>query len=120
MSSQITEREDALASVRKSGVRALENVSDELKADSSFMLDAFNYCGFKYAPDKLKADKHFMLAAAKLDGNALEYVSDELKKDIDIVLAVVSFFGVNPSYKSNDLMADRIFMLHAIKKSMGS
>ena len=78
-----------LAAVKQNGW-ALENASEELKADKEVVLAAVqNYgCALYYASDELKADKEVIIAAAQMGEIALQYVNKNLDIDSDFVLCV--------------------------------
>ena len=132
MSKSITEKTEALAAVKNDGW-ALEDASDELKADKEVVMAAVQENGgaLQFASDELKADKEVVMVAVKNDGYALkdasdelradkevvmvanplwaalEYVSDELKADKEVVMAAVKIYGGALEYASDELKADK-------------
>ena len=101
----------------------LENISDELKNDKEFMLEAVKNDWYgevlQYASDELKADKEFMLGIIKNYGygSLLMYASDELKNDREVVMEAVknNNTGEALEYASDELKVDKDIVLEAVK-----
>ena len=76
--------------VRQDG-RALDDASEELKADREVVMEAVKQdgCALEYASEELKADKQVVIEAVKRNGYALVYASEELKADKEVVIEAV-------------------------------
>jgi CxxC motif-containing protein len=118
MSKSITEKTEALAAVKNDGW-ALEDASDELKADKEVVMAAVQENGraLQFVSDELKADKEVVMAAVKNQVSALEFATDELKADKKWLIAAVKNDGGALGYASDELKADREMVMVAVKNS---
>lgn len=75
--------------------RALEHVSDTLRADKDIVAAALRSSGhaLAFASDYLRGNKAFCLSAVTLHGEAFAHVKDHLKNDREIVLKSVQENG---------------------------
>jgi len=94
------------------------DVTPELRADKSFMMDAIQKVGgwmLEHASIDLQDDKDVVLTAVKEDGYALRYASKRLQADKEIALAAVRDYGSALQYASEELKSDRELVLEAVK-----
>jgi hypothetical protein len=112
------ERQKALTIVEHNG-RALQHVSEELKADRALVLAAVQQDGLAlaHAAEGLKADREVVLAAVQQDGYALEHASPELKDDREVVMAAVQQIGYALGHVSEELQANREVVLAALQQN---
>ncbi|KAG2375342.1 hypothetical protein C9374_009965 [Naegleria lovaniensis] len=105
-----------LSDIREKGVKVLENVSESMRSDKTFMMEAVKQRGdaLKYASDSLKNDKDLVLEAAKQNSWALYYASDDLKKDKLFILEAVKHNGYTLNYAFESLKRDKEVVLEAI------
>ncbi|WAM04215.1 DUF4116 domain-containing protein [Mycoplasmopsis cynos] len=84
---------------------ALQYVSEELKKDKAFMLEAVkrNYGALWYASDELKRDKDVVLEAVKQSDWALQYVSEELIKNKEFIFKIIKINPYIILYFINDI-----------------
>jgi len=68
-------------------------LSESLKKDKDFMLEATKRDGFalQYASDKLRADREVVIQAVRERGGSLRHASDELRGDQDLVVLASRF-----------------------------
>lgn len=74
-------------------------------------------CVEKLVSDRLKRDRAFMLDAVRLNGLALQYAQGGLTEDRELCLAAIENNGLALQYASEDLTKDEGFSLAAIEKS---
>ena len=84
-----TEREEALETVRKDGLK-LQYVKEEFKADLEIALAAIgeNSEAFHFAGEDLKNNRDFALAAVRKNASCIQFVNVEFQRDLEILLAV--------------------------------
>ena len=112
---KVTDKTEALSAIKKETL-ALENVSDELKADKEVVMAAVELGSweFEHASDELKADKEFVLEVIKINVDQFETASDELKADKEFVMKVVELSGWALEYASDELKADKEVVMAAV------
>ena len=105
---KVTDKTEALSAIKKETL-ALENVSDELKADKEVVMAAVELGSweFEHASDELKADKEFVLEVIKINVDQFNTASDELKADKEFVMTAVELSGWALEYASDELKADK-------------
>lgn len=115
---KVTDKIEALSAIKKETL-ALENVSDELKADKEVVMAAVELGSweFEHASDELKADKEFVLEVIKINVDQFETASDELKADKEFVMKVVELSGWALEYASDELKADKEVVMAAVKEN---
>ena len=115
---KVTDKTEALSAIKKETL-ALENVSDELKADKEVVMAAVELGSweFEHASDELKADKEFVLEVIKINVDQFETASDELKADKEFVMKVVELSGWALEYASDELKADKEVVMAAVKEN---
>ena len=115
---KVTDKIEALSAIKKETL-ALENVSDELKADKEVVMAAVELGSweFEHASDELKADKEFVLEVIKINVDQFETASDELKADKEFVMKVVELSGWALEYASDGLKADKEVVMAAVKEN---
>eukprot|EP00971_Amphidinium_carterae_P160654 3185335-Amphidinium_carterae.1 len=87
--SEITEREDYLAFVKRGGIGEYSFLAEQYQADREIVLAAVPSCGYNLcgAAAEYKAEREIVLAAVETDGRALMHAAEECKGDHHIVLA---------------------------------
>ncbi len=110
------DKEFVLEAVKSNGY-ALEYASDNLKNDKDFVLEVVkqDVRALEYVPDNLKNDKEFVLEAVKSNGNALKYASDNLRNDKEFVLDAAKYHSVALQGASDNLKTDKEFLLKALQ-----
>ncbi len=119
----ILREHDPLAKVAKDELANLR-LSEEPKPDASlwnnraFVLAAARLEGgaLEYAPEKFRHDREIVLAAAAHFGNGFEYAADELKGDRAFVMEVVGKNGSALKYAVEGLKEDRDVVLAAVRQ----
>ncbi len=96
----ITDRDEALAAIRKNG-RALIRLSTNLRdREMCLMAIAQRASAFDGVVAPLRQDHGFILEAMQANGGALEHVPDRFRRDRDIVTAAVKQDGLALQYAS--------------------
>eukprot|EP00971_Amphidinium_carterae_P120335 2384464-Amphidinium_carterae.1 len=90
-----TERQRALANVKRDGFSFLRDVPERYRADREIVLEAVKKNGraLAFAAKECKSDREIVLGAVQQDGHALECAAEECKADSAIVLAAVQQNG---------------------------
>jgi hypothetical protein len=76
-----------------------------------------NGFALRHVSDYLKTDREFVLEAVKNNGRAFLHVSDDLKNDKQTLLEAVKSRGATLGYASEDLENERLFVLEAVTQS---
>ena len=96
---------------------AIESVSDALRNDRDFILEAVRVNGLalRHASADLRDDRDFVLEAAQVNSLALGGASDALRNDRDFVLEAVRVNGRAFGGASDALRNDRNVALEAVR-----
>jgi len=99
--------------------RALERLSEELKADKQVVLSAVKKHGLalSFASASLQADKEVVLAAVKSNGWALKFASEDMKADKEVVMLAVGRQGGALQYACKSLKSEKEVVLSAVNHS---
>lgn len=91
-------------------------VSDILRNDIDFILEASKYVFLEYIPDTILLYKEYMI---KLVGVRPSYVSMRpcLGKDVDIMTVAIEKDGLTIKYASDEVLKDRSLVIKAIKNN---
>eukprot|EP00931_Biecheleriopsis_adriatica_P056439 TRINITY_DN33437_c0_g1_i1.p1 TRINITY_DN33437_c0_g1~~TRINITY_DN33437_c0_g1_i1.p1 ORF type:complete len:496 (+),score=108.39 TRINITY_DN33437_c0_g1_i1:40-1488(+) len=108
-------KEIAMAAVAQKGI-LLRYASAELRDDPDVVLKAVatNGQAFRYASSRLKTDRSVVIAAVAAKGQLLQNLSEELRSDEAVVKAAVTQDGMSLQYASESLRAKAEVVLAAV------
>lgn len=103
----------------KLNLDSLENMSDELKADAEFMLEAVKHHPYvlRYAAPELTDNKQFILDAIRINSESFKFASAKLQDDEEVVFAASQQESNLFNWASERLKANDDFKIHATKQT---
>lgn len=92
----------AIAEYEKGFYDAFKFVSDQLRGETSFLLEALKYKSYiiDEVSDELKNDRDFIIKACSINGLALQYTLKKFRSDKEILLVAVTEDGLSLEYSS--------------------
>lgn len=99
-----------------SGHEIMKHVSDRLKNDKNFALNAIekNWHAFNYFSDEIKSDKDVVMVAVEKEPHLLSKIPDKFKNDKDVVYEAIKKNHVVFRFASDEIKQDDGFIMRAI------
>lgn len=115
---KLSDKDIILNAIRKGELYCFAFVSEELKNNKDFMLQAIelNRDCIGYSSNELLSDSDFMIKVIKIDPKCINFANVNMKFEEDFMLQAIEQDIWCLWYARDNLLTDEKFMLQAIKK----